>query len=133
MMRTHEEYWVFLDLKKIDFWLLSIQSNALNRPNNRDCSLRAYLFLSYHIMGTMWLYCVFQIRIQIFWSEPDQVSKNIGSGIGVCWYPDLYNNLYSEIKSKGIKYSILSLIAYFYFPLIVNLPPFFLTFIFWTW
>ena len=36
--------------KKIDLWLLSILSNALNKLNNRDGSLRAHLFLSYHLI-----------------------------------------------------------------------------------
>ena len=34
--------------KKSDSWLPPILSNALNRSNNKDCSLCAHLFLSYH-------------------------------------------------------------------------------------
>ena len=34
--------------KNIRFATLSIQTNALNISNNRDCSLRAHPFLSYH-------------------------------------------------------------------------------------
>ena len=40
--------------KKFDLWLLLILSNALNRANNKDCSLSALLFLSYHLIHVPW-------------------------------------------------------------------------------
>ena len=42
--------WRKLGEKKSDLGLLSIQSIVFNRSNNTNCSLRAHLFLSYHLM-----------------------------------------------------------------------------------
>ena len=36
--------------KNVNLWLLSILSDAANRSNNRDCTLPAHLFLSYHLL-----------------------------------------------------------------------------------
>ena len=41
---------VFPDNKNLYMWLFSIYSNALNKSNNKYCSLRAHLFLSYHLI-----------------------------------------------------------------------------------
>ena len=40
--------------KKSDLWTLLIYSNAFNRSNNKDCSLRAHLFLSYNPICLPW-------------------------------------------------------------------------------
>ena len=50
--------------QKSDIWLLSLYSNAFNRSNNRDCSLRMHLFLSSWFRSTLiFLSCV----RNIFW------------------------------------------------------------------
>ena len=55
MLRTHEGKKVILAQNKNDLWLLWIKSNALNRSNNRYCSLLALLFSGYHLI---WVYMV---------------------------------------------------------------------------
>ena len=47
--RTHEKKGLSGE-RKSDFWLLSIYSNALNRFNTGDRSLRSHLFLGHNII-----------------------------------------------------------------------------------
>ena len=48
---THADRKTGLFAEKYPIWdCLSILSNALNRTNNKDCSLRAHLFLNYHLI-----------------------------------------------------------------------------------
>ena len=62
-LRSHEGKWSFRG-QKSDMWLLSLYSNAFNRSNNRDCSLRMHLFLSSWFRSTLiFLSCV----RNIFW------------------------------------------------------------------
>ena len=49
LLRTHDGEQEFR-IKLSDLCLLSNQSKALNRSNNLDCSLRAHLFMSYHLI-----------------------------------------------------------------------------------
>ena len=39
-----------------DLRLLSIETISLNRSNDRNCTLRAHLFLSYHLKQEPWCY-----------------------------------------------------------------------------
>ena len=51
--------------KKSELWLRSILSNALNRSNNRNFSLRAHLSLNYHlIISTMRTHDSLQISLE---------------------------------------------------------------------
>ena len=52
--------------EKKDLWLISIQANALNRSNNRDCSVRAHLYLRYHLIYVPWSTRI-PVRVEFRW------------------------------------------------------------------
>ena len=60
-----------LRTKIFKLWLLLILSNALNRSNNSDCSLRAHPLLSYHLIQAQWpsrqFFCSMNFSMNFVW------------------------------------------------------------------